>query len=75
MTNLVNKMNNNDTKLFADNQGNIHITFREKPEINSVLGKRKIVDAFGLEIYNDKDRYGQDISNDFFNNHIGHNSY
>ena len=41
-------------------------------ENKSILGKRKLVEAFGLEIYNDKDRYGQDITSDFFVTNIGH---
>ena len=41
-------------------------------EIISVLGKRKLVEAFGLEIYNEKDRYGQEIQTDFFVTNIGH---
>ena len=63
-------------KFYADNSGNIHI--RRKPLIKrrhehvSILGKRKLADAFGLKIYNDKDRYGQEIPADFFNTNIGH---
>jgi len=38
----------------------------------SDLGKRKLADSFGLQIYNDKDRYGQDIPTDFFQTNIGH---
>jgi hypothetical protein len=37
-----------------------------------ILGKRKLVDAFGLEIYNDIDRYGQEIPPDFFVKNFGH---
>ena len=70
--------------LFADNSGNIHI--RRKPVIRrrlgillykpvSILGKRKLADAFGEEIYNDQDRYGQDIPADFFKTNIGHGVY
>ena len=72
--------------LFADNSGNIHMTCQEKTlkkpiirrrpgpiiEQVSILGKRKLVEAFGEEIYNDKDRYGQDIPADFFKTNIGH---
>lgn len=72
--------------LFADNSGNIRMTFQEKnikkPVIKrrpgpiveqvSILGKRKLVDAFGEEIYNDQDRYGQEIPPDFFDTNIGH---
>jgi len=70
--------------LFADNSGNIHI--RRKPVIRrrlgillykpvSILGKRKLADAFGEEIYNDQDRYGQDIPADFFKTNVGHGVY
>jgi hypothetical protein len=41
-------------------------------EIISLLGKRKLVDAFGLEIYNDENRYGQEIPADFFVTNVGH---
>ena len=41
-------------------------------ENSSDLGKRKLADSFGLQIYNDKDRYGQDIPTDFFQTNIGH---
>jgi hypothetical protein len=41
-------------------------------QIISTLGKRKLSDAFGLEIYNEKDRYGQEIPSDFFVTNIGH---
>jgi hypothetical protein len=41
----------------------------------SNLGKRKLVDAFGLEIYNEKERYGQDILADFFTSNSGHCVY
>jgi hypothetical protein len=71
-------------KLYTDNSGNIHI--RRKPIIIrrqgmslyksvSILDKRKLADAFGEEIYNDKDRYGQDIPDDFFNTNVGHDVY
>jgi hypothetical protein len=71
-------------KLYADNSGNIHIrrkpVIKRRPEIQlsepvSILGKRKLADAFGEEIYNDQDRYGQDIPADFFKNNIGHGAY
>lgn len=64
-------------KLFADNSGNIHFEVEElesKPIIknnDSILGKRKLADAFGNE-YGDQDRYGQEINDDFFNTNIGH---
>jgi hypothetical protein len=41
----------------------------------SILCKRKLVDAFGLEIYNEKERYGQDIPADFFTLNSGHGVY
>ncbi len=44
-------------------------------EIPSDLGKRNLVDSFSVEIYNDKERYGQDIPADFFKTNIGHNVY
>lgn len=70
--------------LFADNSGNIHIrrkpVIRRIPDIKlsepvSILGKRKLADAFGEEIYNDQDRYGQDIPVDFFETNVGHGVY
>lgn len=77
----------NSNILFADNTGNIHMTFEEQPikkpikikrrnlslnDTPSVLGKRKLVDAFGFEIYYDIERYGQEIPSDFFKINIGH---
>jgi len=44
-------------------------------EVPSDLGKRKIAVSFGSQIYNDKERYGQDIPPDFFDTNIGHNVY
>jgi len=41
-------------------------------EQTTVLGNRKLLEAFGEEIYNDKERYGQDIPSDFFKTNIGH---
>jgi hypothetical protein len=41
-------------------------------DIISMLGKRKLSNAFGLEIYNDKERYGQEIPADFFVTNFGH---
>lgn len=43
--------------------------------LSSILGKRKLVDAFGEEIYNEKERYGQDIPADFFTLNSGHGIY
>lgn len=63
--------------LYADNSGNIHITFEENESV-SVLGKRKLREAFAKDgtegIYGnfDNERYGQEIPNDFFKNNIGH---
>ena len=42
---------------------------------SSDLGKRKLADSFGLQIYNDKERYGQDIPADFFATNMGHDVY
>jgi hypothetical protein len=51
---------------------------RRRPDyelpIGSVLGKRKMEDAFGLGM-NDEERYGQKIPSDFFNTNIGHNVF
>jgi hypothetical protein len=44
--------------------------FREQPV--SILGKRKLDSAFGFGM-NDKERYGQEISPDFFKLNHGHN--
>ncbi len=74
--------------LFADNSGNIYIqrslekktksfltTKREDTHrVPSILGKRKIEDAFGLGMH-DKERYGQEVQPDFFKNNIGHCVY
>lgn len=79
----------NSNILFSDNNGNIHMTFQEKtlkkPVIKrrpgpiieeiSILGTRKLAEAFGEGIYNDKERYGQDIPTDFFKTNIGHGVY
>jgi hypothetical protein len=62
--------------LFADNSGNIHIKIEEKTnnDIPSILGKRKLQDAFGVGTH-DKERYGQEIQPDFFVNNVGHGVY
>jgi hypothetical protein len=75
--------------LFADNSGNIHIKIEEREPIkkrpvikrkiitenlSSILGKRKIQDAFGPGIH-DKERYGREIPPDFFKTNIGHGVY
>lgn len=47
--------------------------FEPKPvKPTSILGKRKLDVAFGKEVYYDKERYGQDIPQNFFKNNIGH---
>lgn len=46
-----------------------------KNYIPNILGKRKLVDAFGEKIYNDEERYGQEIPADFFQTNIGHGVY
>lgn len=57
------------------------VIIKKRPDIDitdynsSDLGKRKLTDSFGLQIYNDKDRYGQDIPPDFFETNIGHDVY
>ena len=38
----------------------------------TILGKRKLVEAFGDQCYNDEARYGQEIPADFFKYNIGH---
>ena len=48
------------------------IIIKKRPNITPVLGKRKLVDAFGENIYNETDRYGQEIPADFFKNNVGH---
>ena len=48
------------------------IIIKKRPNITPVLGKRKLVDAFGENIYNDQFRYGQEIPADFFKNNVGH---
>lgn len=74
--------------LFVDTSGNIHIKIEEirKTPINmkphlvkkkysseniSILGKRKLEDAFGYGSH-DTERYGQEISPDFFKTNYGH---
>jgi hypothetical protein len=69
--------------LKCDMDGNIHIEEkRRKPiikrtppandiELVSMTGKRKITEAFGIT-NNDEERYGQEISDDFFKNNTGH---
>ena len=66
--------------VFADNKGNIRFEIEEfsadTPIENndSVLGKRKFMDAFG-EGYGDLDRYGQPISDEFFKTNMGHSVF
>jgi len=49
--------------------------FLEPIPNKSILGKRKLVDAFGPSIYNEEMRYGQSIPPDFFKTNVGHNCY
>ena len=55
------------------------IIIKRRPNMNHgtlpILSKRKLVDAFGEKIYNDENRYGQEIMHDFFKTNIGHGSY
>ena len=62
---------NNNRKPVIKRRDDINIP----DEIPSDLGKRNLVHSFSVEIYNDKERYGQDIPADFFNTNIGHNVY
>lgn len=48
---------------------------RMLPPMPSILGKRKLGEAFGERIYDDQARYGQAIPPDYFVNHMGHNCY
>jgi len=64
-------LNNNVKKVIIKRRSDINIL----DELPSDLGKRKMVSSFGPEIYNDKERYGQDIPDDFFKTNIGHNVY
>jgi hypothetical protein len=75
--------NSNNNILFADNSGNIHIKIEEIEDVESDKKniyvrtrqiKRKILDAFGPGMH-DEDRYGQEISSDFFKTNIGHGVY
>jgi len=61
----------NPKKLIIKKRHDINIS----DDSSSDLGKRKLCDSFGEQIYNDKERYGQDIPADFFNNNTGHNVY
>ena len=75
-----NYLRNTNTTITSNNS-NIKIYIKKRlvddDSINlcSILGKRKLVDAFGLEIYNEKERYGQDIPTDFFTLNSGHGIY
>jgi hypothetical protein len=66
---------NKKTVLFSGNQDNIKFHFHEEVKfvIKSILGKRKLCDAFGFEYSGDEERYGQIISDNFFNTNVGHN--
>jgi hypothetical protein len=48
------------------------INISDENKNTSDLGKRNLADSFGVQIYNDKERYGQDIPADFFKTNIGH---
>jgi hypothetical protein len=77
------------TSIFSEKNSNTSkkIIIKKRPDINRSsdtkieeqvsgdLGKRKLADSFGLQIYNDKERYNQDIPADFFRTNIGHNVY
>ena len=45
-----------------------------KGDLYSILGKRKIQDAFGSGMH-DEERYGREIPPDFFKTNIGHGVY
>jgi hypothetical protein len=67
-----NNNNNNNTSI------KIYIKKRlvdDDTIVVSSLCKRKLVDAFGAEIYNEKERYGQEIPDDFFILNSGHGIY
>lgn len=61
--------------LFAQANGTIHLNIEEleQPEYNipSILGKRKLEDAFGSGNL-DEERYGQTVEDDFFKVNVGH---
>lgn len=59
---------NKKNVLFSDNQGNIQFNIKE-----SILGKRKLSDAFDVDYCADEERYGHIIRDDFFTTNIGHN--
>jgi len=77
------------TYIFSDKQCNSSkkIIIKKRPDIkrrgdikieeqlHDDLGKRKLADSFGSQIYNDNERYNQDIPDDFFKTNIGHNVY
>jgi hypothetical protein len=44
------------------------------PQLGSILGKRKLEVAFGCGM-NDRERYGQEISPEFFTLNQGHNVF
>ena len=72
---------NNNRKIIIKRRDIKRRDIKRKPDINisdenpSDLGKRNLEDSFGSEIYNDKERYGQDIPADFFKTNIGHGLY
>jgi len=59
--------------LFADNQGNIQKSLGKTIDSESILGKRKLTDAFNVDYCGDEERYGHIIRDDFFTTNIGHN--
>lgn len=79
----MNHINNNirDMEPISNNKRKIYIKKRvfndggDDTIIVSSLCKRKLVEAFGMEIYNEKERYGQDIDVDFFKSNSGHGVY
>jgi hypothetical protein len=64
-----------NTRVFEPESMRIFFDRREKRNTQnniSSLGKRKLADAFGEKIYNEQERYGQEITADFFKTNIGH---
>ncbi len=47
----------------------------EPTPISSILGKRKLGEAFGERIYHDQARYGQPIPPEYFLRNTGHCCY
>ncbi len=68
-------------KIVEDKKDKLHRRkpiIRRRPEmivsVTSILGKRKLEDAFGQGMH-DYERYGQEIPPDFFNTNRGHNAF